>query len=133
MKKVIILALLFGGLTSNAQYNLQFNRVKTLTGETSPNQESNIDTVPPGKVWKIEALGFSSDQLNFAYTINGKVYNNYKVFTTNGAPVSVATISSDVLWLKSGDIIGVKNYASGTGSCCFRQYVMSIIEFNLTQ
>ena len=59
MKKVItFLCLLLSSFVVKSQNNLQFNRVINFGGSIAPRSEVILDTVPSGKVWKIEATGF---------------------------------------------------------------------------
>jgi hypothetical protein len=50
MKNSILILLFFITLATNAQGNLQFNQVKLV---------STLQTVPVGKVWKVESASYS--------------------------------------------------------------------------
>jgi hypothetical protein len=93
MKTIIIFLLFFLALNTKlgAQGNLQFNKVKTLTG-TIPGQTSlNLDTVPAGKVWKIESIGLSPLFLQIGgyacsetfFAINGVEFVNHAPRVSN--------------------------------------------------
>ena len=83
MKKHLFFVLIFiAPLVSKSQVNLQLNRVITHSGTLTTGQEVFLDTVPVGKVWKIEAIGLSgfnagnNVQNSNTFTINGKNYFN---------------------------------------------------------
>jgi hypothetical protein len=121
---------------TQAQGNLQFNKVKTLTG-TIPGQTSlNLDTVPAGKVWKIESIGLSPLFLQIGgyacsetfFAINGVEFVNHAPRVNNS---NLVVLNNQSLWLKAGDRIGYI-YRSLGGNCNTNQpYVISIIEYNI--
>jgi hypothetical protein len=123
MKKIVVIALFFLATTSFAQGNLQFNQVISGTGVLATNGVSANQTVPTGKVWKIESInGWSSNDVGsrLGMTIN-----------TISVPVS-GNVQFPV-WLKAGDVLKftlLTNPASGyaTGPM---NYIYSIIEFNI--
>jgi hypothetical protein len=106
--------------TAQAQGNLQFNRVISVSLALNPNQSITLITVPTGKVWKIEAIeAVTSGQTNYLYEINGQVFpisNSYSSKINNS------------LWLKAGDTFRVMNNPTGGSSVPF---YYSILEFNI--
>lgn len=138
MKKHLFFLLIFiAPLVSKSQVNLQLNRVITYAGTLTSTQEVFLDTVPVGKVWKIEAIGpsgFNSDkdfQSSNTFTINGKSYCNINFPPyTSGTSQNPVTIK-EVIWLKSGDFIGYKNNSRIQFCLCPIDYFVSILEFNL--
>jgi hypothetical protein len=133
MKYILTIILSITLFNLNAQYNLQLNKVKTFTGTLSQGEEHYLDTVPVGKVWKIEATGFIGGG-SYNLKINGKFYYNlWDSGVTANSRASSAI--KENLWLKSGDFISARNSACN-GCCpygCNQDYVISILEFNLTQ
>jgi hypothetical protein len=127
MKKIITIAMLLLSIASYAQGNLQFNRVRTFTGNTY-NGDRIFDTVPMGKVWKIESMGISGGKdgngLNTGkLTINGFGYNN--VSKEINSSTNIIAVLKETIWLKSGDILG---WSAGVSN-----YVVSLIEYNIVQ
>ncbi|MEY4520969.1 MAG: hypothetical protein RIT10_154 [Bacteroidota bacterium] len=133
MKKIIFITLFFLGTTSFAQGNLQFNQVKLV---------STVETVPTGKVWKVEAFhyqggapfcvggvapfttcGSSSGSHGpgiwaiMAYAINGAA--NYVI--SLGPTGSISNIQNVPFWLSAGSTL-----AAGTN-----MRYLSVIEFNI--
>ena len=127
-------------LLAKAQGNLQFNQVKNFSGYiTNPNSTSIIplDTVPSGKVWKIESIGMSPlvESINSAacdktvFVINGVEYYNHAVRTS--ANYNLVVLNEN-LWLKSGDVIGYKGRSVTNCSGNTPQpYFISLIEYNI--
>jgi hypothetical protein len=110
MKHIVIFFLIMlsiGGL--EAQGNLQFNQALLFSGTT-------LNTVPPGKVWKIEhqAQSYSSSGsgLHSSLIINGV---NWYLNGTSGS------LPSGAIWLPGGTTV------AGWGQ--YTNY--NIIEFNL--
>lgn len=127
MKIIIIITLLLFSQSSYAQGNLQFNRIRTFTGINN----TTFDTVPLGKVWKIESMGISGgrdfgNNLTGYLTINNTTYSNVarEINTGNNNVISLSVIK-ETIWLQSGDYLG------WTGAA--RNYVVSIIEYNTLQ
>lgn len=137
MKKLLSIGiLLLISLSVNAQGNLQFNQVKLVTA---------TETVPAGKVWKVEAASFAGGtpfcigagpnslcgQVNLAYTgfqasmsynINGQ--NAYIAQAYNGNSVAQSGIQVNnpfPLWLPQGTTL-----AAGAN-----MRHLSVIEFNV--
>jgi hypothetical protein len=138
MKKLLSIIFLLFTLQIFAQGNLQFNGVKTYQGTlTCSLQLVTLDTVPQGKVWKIQSMGPSySDYL----TINNIPYINiYRgevigSSSTNGSYYGCTHIN-ETPWLKSGDVIG---WVGGTlfnpcryGIGATTYYNISIVEYNI--
>ncbi len=117
-----------------SQGNLQFNQVLTITGSVvSSNSFANspINTVPTGKVWKIEHVGGSATILgngtNYGVTINNATTLCY----WGSSPQNYLLQMKDIcpIWLKAGDNLSFYwSQYNGTQSCDF---VISIIEFNI--
>ncbi len=115
---LFLLSTLFVGVSAKgfAQGNLQFNQVLTFAG--SGQGGITLGTVPINKVWKLEAHTMSSINMY----INGYLYNflfgNSAGLVYNDKP----------LWLKGGDVLSI----STDPACCVnREYVFSILEFNI--
>ena len=139
MKTKIQFIFLFFSLSYNyskAQSNLQFNRVITFSGYVPFATNVTIDSVPSGKVWKIESYGLSpliSNRqacLNTFFAINGVEVMNYSNSYNSGYAIHPPT---NQYWLKAGDVIGYKFITGGgTSGCTANQpYVISIIEYNI--
>jgi hypothetical protein len=118
MKKILTIALLLFSIASYAQGNLQFNQVKTFTGNSFGSIV--LDTVPNGKIWKIESMGFSKS--NNCMTINGTQYLNFSDPYFYGNSFNNSQAIKETLWLKSGDVLGWSGYNS---------YVITLIEYNI--
>ena len=127
MRNLLFLLFLFFSWCFTAQGNLQFNQVLRI---------SNIpQTVPVGKVWKVESylenegdnsINYSTGCTNLGYhrplTINN--YNYYFVGTIawgNTAYVQLANANKLPVWLKAGDIIK---------TTCIQDFA-SVLEFNI--
>lgn len=78
MKKIfIILIIIFAvNISVKAQGNLQFSQIKMI---------STLDTVPNGKVWKVESIVYSQSIPNY----NGNSINQDEIISINGQNVSV--------------------------------------------
>jgi len=115
MKKSIVILLFFIAFGAKAQGNLQFNQVITKSQILSCGQTSTTLTVPVGKVWKIE-------------------YYSYDSFYINNINLSFNSSADDnrPIWLKAGDSIYYKNTFPST-NCIAVNFLLSIIEFNITQ
>jgi len=112
--KTRLLFLLFIAFTLGleAQGDLQFNQVLTFSGNTT---ESNIYTVPAGKVAKITKAieKFNTSNYHSRITFNGVITYNISYETLTG------------MWLKEGDVMG--SYVGNT----LDYWVLSIIEYNI--
>lgn len=109
--------MLLFSIATFAQGNLQFNQVKSFTGNGYT--YANLDTVPKGKVWKIESMGFSKS--NNYMTINGTQYLNFSDPYFLGNSIINSQTIKETIWLKSGDVLGWNGYS----------YVITLIEYNI--
>jgi hypothetical protein len=138
--KNLLLLIAFLGATSFAktQGNLQFNQVLTFSGglTASPNSTTNssIQTVPIGKVWKIESVGggYISPTLGSSY-MGAKVNNGLSIFRLVGSSLNNSGVDKNIcpIWLRSGDNMSIEYYNSNSGNAQSTSYVISIIEFNI--
>jgi hypothetical protein len=128
MKKIFTLAMLLFSMATYAQGNLQFNQVRTFTGNISINSFKLFDTIPQGKVWKIEAIGLN--QFCFL-NINGRNYVNYFLQGTNNGNGITSVVSNENLWLKSGDVVGYYSPWNSNCATCSFDYIVSVIEYNI--
>jgi hypothetical protein len=121
--RIILCILLFYSISSFAQGNLEFNQVK-LVGSTT-------ETVPAGKIWKIEsALSSSSLSISTGTTSTQNVTTNIVINGTNvvvksswgSSYASSALETTDLpIWLPAGTTLQA-------GNNVFR---ISVIEFNI--
>ena len=118
MRKIITIAILLFSVATYAQGNLQFNRVRTYTGRIFHDSYVLFDTVPSGKVWKIEAAGLTT---TVTLNINGRNYNN----------IYGNSVIKETIWLKAGDILGISCPWLGHSNTSSWDYVVSIIEYNI--
>ncbi len=123
MKKLVLVLISFIALSSFSQGNLQFNQVKLISAQ---------ETVPSGKVWKVESALFAGGapfqvttytQGSMSYLTNGTtciIANsiNGASSTNNNSPVSENAFP---FWLPAGSTL-----ASGTN-----MRYLSVIEFNI--
>jgi len=96
---------------------------------------SPIQTVPSGKVWKIEFVGsssFTSVEPTFSESKWGISVNTRDIvlFVANGNYESPYSMP---IWLKAGDQLRFYSTTSGwsTGNNVTTNYVFSILEFNI--
>lgn len=134
MKKYItfFLIVFIGTLTTQAQINLVLNRVITKTtilGDSLRYPRQISDTVPAGKVWKIETLssgGYYSSSGgtpgNLYYSVNNPKSINIQIPQDGVAPFS--------FWMQAGDII---YYRIGGNILSAGDVFISILEFNTTK
>lgn len=126
---VVALCSWFGPAGAFAQHTLQFNQVKLV---------STVETVPTGKVWKIESMLPSSrlttyfctntSSCGYAQTQHIILVNGTSVYMASsdvsgeyaGYATSALTLNTTI-WLPEGTTL-----AAGTGV-----YSISVIEFNL--
>jgi hypothetical protein len=127
MKKLIMFCFVVNSFLGFSQGNLQFNQVKLVT---------TVETVPVGKIWKIESVVYSQIISGLSSSSTGEAANNAIILIDGnnivvrsarqniggGSGVSLALIweQSYPIWLSSGTTL-----ASSTGV----QYI-SVIEFN---
>jgi hypothetical protein len=126
MKKILLLlSILIIARGAKAQGNLQFNAVKTYTG-TIASGSSPSQTVPVGKVWKVEKIITSSSP----YTPNGNYFVMLMGLTINGVDCNYfysGEKQAEVpFWLKAGDTFSLL-LSSGSNA----KYCISILEFNI--
>jgi len=124
--------LLFLSVKASAQGNLQFNQVLTFTGSvgvTGANAvTSPMQTVPAGKVWKIEHVGGAASNQTTASVRFGIQLNS---------GISLAYWSSSLvdqnicpIWIKAGDNLQFYYFnPGGTPQSC--SYIISVVEFNI--
>jgi hypothetical protein len=127
MSKKIIITLsmcLAFTLSSNAQNQLTFNQVLLVT------LTSQGDTVPQGKVWKVESSVSTVPQANGEtyFHVNNNKCNITKSIATNGGNGwgsygYASTIVNPIfpMWLPAGTIVTLGDLVSA----------LSIIEFNI--
>lgn len=125
MKKLICILVLFFSLGANAQGNLQFNQVLKIS--------TTIETVPAGKVWKIESyqqsnVSGTSNSTNTCdvarvrpYIIDGQVYHNIKNIASGNAGYIYAAENRMPIWLAEGQ----------TAATSCPSDFLSVIEFNI--
>jgi len=114
MKYIYTLLYVAISAMSFAQGNLQFNQVLTFVGNTT---ETNIYSVPPGKVAKITKAiqKFSSTS---SYNLE---------FTFNGANNPIGNNDMSGMWLRENDFLG-----SIVGSSPYdNKWILSVIEYNV--
>jgi hypothetical protein len=111
MKKIFTILFVCFALQSFAQGNLQFNQVKTFTGNASG--YIVLDTVPSGKVWKIESVAMVSNNSYFQIQWGG---SNYFVINTSSG------YSNLPFWLPSNTTV---TFIASSAT------KVSIIEFNV--
>jgi hypothetical protein len=129
MKKIILTLLLSVGinLVINAQGNLQFNQAKLV---------STVETVPAGKVWKVESVLYSQVIQQGAIN-NLATYHDNAQILINGNSLSIRSVRqvdggsggksgfvwevNYPIWLPSGTTL-----AAGGGVI-----YLSVIEFNI--
>ena len=121
MSKKIIITLsicLAFALSSNAQSQLTFNQVLLVT------LTSQGDTVPQGKVWKVES---SVSQLTTNgetfFHVNNNKCNITKSINNTGSYSYYSSVVNPIfpMWLPAGTIVTLGSYVSA----------LSIIEFNI--
>lgn len=135
MKNVLFILFVIVRVFTYAQGNLEFNQVLThsggvLVGQFGIKSYSPIQTVPAGKVWKIEWIGasFVSNGTNpsLSFATWGITINTQDVaLSTNNAVTSL----NAPIWLKAGDNLSF--VSGGNGIAGSVKYVFSIIEFNV--
>jgi hypothetical protein len=122
MRIIVVIISFFSVVSIAAQGNLQFNQAKLV---------STVQTVPAGKVWKVESIqyqggpafylntqGIRSIEGTLSFQINGVViYPSLHYMATNGA----VPFQSFPIWLPAGSTL-----AAGSGTA-----FLSVIEFNI--
>jgi hypothetical protein len=120
-----------------AQSELRFERVVNLT-RTNPSCISwpliyspmIFDTVPVGKIWKLEAVSASClYQRRPLVSLNGVQVS----LTENSRDATVRVYSGNPIWLKESTIIGsFSDNPNGQSGCHDCNYFYSILEFSQT-
>ena len=128
---------LFYANNSNAQAELRFERVVNLT-RTNPscwswpfvNSPMIFDTVPVGKIWKLEAISASClNQRRPLVSLNGVQVS----LTENSRDATIRIYSGNPIWLKESTIIGsFSDNPNGQSGCHDCNYFYSILEFSQT-
>ena len=123
-----------------SQGNLQFNQVLTISGNTTMSSNyvkvfSPIQTVPLGKVWKIEFVGsssFTSVEPTYPGSKWGISVNTRDIVLFFGYGDYESPYSMPI-WLKAGDQLRFYSTTSSwsTGNNVTTNYVFSILEFNI--
>jgi hypothetical protein len=132
-KYIFLLFIITISFNAKVQGNLQFNQVLTFTGSIggygSGAFTSTAQTVPSGKVWKIEHIGGTANTLSGIDGSWGLSINSGKILIFNGEINQIS--SNHTIWLKENDV--VQYYAVGGISNNFNNwsYVISLIEFNI--
>ncbi|MFN5181462.1 MAG: hypothetical protein ACK5D5_00390 [Bacteroidota bacterium] len=127
MKKILIFSIIFIAIKISAQGNLQFNQVVIVYDIPQ--------TVPSGKVWKVES--YLQQQVNIStnfpttgcsdlsrprpYFIDNYSYHNIEGIGNGNSNNSSTAKNNFPIWLKSGQV--VKTSCAGD--------FLSIIEFNI--
>jgi len=118
MKKLIFLILItFSSKVLSAQKQLEIDSVFTIGFSINYQSccQSYTDSVPAGRVWKIEGL-------------SSVTFNTVTVYSTiNGTRSTLHSGMQFPFWLGPGDKIKVY-HASGTGDC---KFIYSVIQFKL--
>lgn len=125
MKKLIFVLVFFVSLGANAQGNLQFNQVLKVS--------ATVETVPAGKVWKIESYqqsnvsgtSNSTSTCDVArvrpYIIDGQIYHNIKNIASGNAGYVYTAENRMPIWLRAGQ----------TAATSCPSDFLSVIEFNV--
>ena len=97
------------------------NTCNTVSGYSYPKS----DTVPTGKIWKIEFIGHAGELIPHIY-INDKEIAAWQTSSPN-----IIWMSNNAIWLNSGDIIstGAEN-GSVWNRNAFGTITINLIEFN---
>ncbi len=98
-------------------------------GCATPNALIVYDTVPQGKIWKLEAVTASGTGGRFPIvSVNGSNIAMY--YNSNSSAV---TYEGNSIWLKEGSVISGTSVNPGGGSGCFESYFFySILEFSIS-
>jgi len=130
MKKILLSTFIILSTLANAQGNLQFNQVKLVT---------SIETVPLGKVWKIESVIYNIAPTATGYQSGAGSCNSTSYESTAievaGIPTKVGQgtqpASSSLVYTHSYTILPLWIPAGTTlsGGTCLNK--ISVIEFNI--
>lgn len=125
-----LLLINISAFSQGAANNLTYSRVITKNFSLSVSDTSVRDTVPAGKVWKMENIMTSSFMANYGYSSFSSLEINGFRFPIP-PPLYLDSWSSSMksnltpIWLKSGDVIRVI-----TSSVVGGNFFYSIIEYN---
>ncbi|HRS53713.1 MAG TPA: hypothetical protein P5250_03315 [Bacteroidales bacterium] len=115
----LFLLIIFNSIVIKAQKTLEFNQVKLITSTT--------ETVPTGKVWKIENIGsaihtapITSSSATPAIVVNGTTIYLFIARTTNTSDYYVTPAPFFPIWLPAGTTLATSNNIN----------FISVIEFN---
>jgi hypothetical protein len=115
----------------HAQSELNFEKVVNITRVNTGcyyGVTPVYDTVPTGKIWKLEAIIASCPgPRRPLVTLNGTLTS----LNFNNTGTSMGTYLGNPIWLKENTIIGSTSDNPGAGSGCFDcTYFYSILEFS---
>lgn len=121
--------LLFGCV--QAQSNLSFNRVHIVKGLHTGGW-TVVDSVPAGKVWKVEAVGTSGylligTEVTPSSILSWNINTNIPIHLISPTGSSNQGTLVNPVWLNAGEKIYVNRTNTGNG-----QYYISVLEFNVT-
>ena len=127
MKNILLILAIAFSSASFAQGNLQFNQVK-LVG-------SAAETVPTGKIWKIESATYSPPP-TWVYNAGGLVVNENAIIQINGNNRTIRSIRGEYYNGAAGQQYWEQTFpiwlpAGTTLSAGALVYELSIIEFNV--
>lgn len=132
-KILFVFAFIFGVLNTQAQNNLQFNRVVIVEADSFFNCNSQCGdtfllksfTVPAGRILKIESINIQGTSVNYRLCLN----------KTPFSPTSTNYVNVFPIWLPAGDHKLYFFYReNGNLSITGRySYLMSALEFNVVQ
>ena len=139
MKHLFVIFILLFFLNTNAQGNLQFNRIINYTLNADiPTATNTFDTlvfcVPNNKVWKIESASVNWGELWFC----SPQTKNFSVIASTQRTITLCPVTSGhvvfPLWLESNFCGRFQwNFGSANMTCnngCYTGLI-SIIEFNI--
>jgi hypothetical protein len=138
MKKVLLFFVFVSiSVIAKTQGNLQFNQIVTIVGNVSCSQvrctqASNLYTVPEGKVWKIESVGYYVNKSQYYYGTPYLIINNNSCYGVLGNNLTGSLINSPI-WLKKGDVLqyAMTHNDPNSGFVYTVSFHISIIEFNI--
>jgi hypothetical protein len=110
--------------SQNVPSNLEYSRVITKTFSLTGSKASQFDTVPVGKVWKLESIIHSnySSMMQQSLEINTFNFPIPSIYYTYGNEYVKNNITP--IWLKTGDIIRIISTNQNTTN-----FFYSIIEY----
>jgi hypothetical protein len=125
-----------------SQGNLQFNQVLSYSGSLSCNTNycgqisTSTYTVPPGKIWKIESVGYNCSAVSSYRSYPFLIINGVACFggltSNSNTAIITGNLINSPIWLTSGDILKYgMDSNSATGGQMSISIHFSIIEFNI--